>query len=69
MFAPKGTPPAVTAKMTALMKQAFETPTVKEIWGKNGSVIPAMYGSDLGTFLQSELVRRDKVVKDAGVKL
>ncbi len=69
IFAPKGTPQPVIERMREIMRDIFKDPAVKDSWARNGSAIPDMWGNDLRTFLRSELVRWDKVVKDAKVKL
>lgn len=69
MFAPKGTPPDVIAKMIGELRKAFGSDVVRAAWQKNGSAIPDLYGADFGKFVSSEVARWGKVVKDAGVKV
>lgn len=69
IFAPKGTPQPVIEKMRSIMRDIFKDPSVKETWARNGSAIPDMWGDDMRKFVRAELVRWDKVVKDAKVKL
>jgi tripartite-type tricarboxylate transporter receptor subunit TctC len=69
IFAPKGTPPAAVARMTELMKEASASDRIKEIWGRNGSIIPNVYGADMRDLLASEILRWGKVVREANVKL
>jgi tripartite-type tricarboxylate transporter receptor subunit TctC len=68
LFAPKGTPPEVVAKMTAEVRKAMESELVKEIWAKNGSVTPTLAGPEFGKFVKSEIARWADVVQKAGIK-
>ena len=49
--------------------KALNTPKIKEIWTSNGSAIPGMTGADFGQFVDSEVARWAKVVRDSGVQL
>lgn len=69
VWAIKGTPPAVIERMTQEIKKALATDQLKQLWAKNGSDMPSIYGADFGKFVNSEIARWGKVVKDAGVKL
>jgi tripartite-type tricarboxylate transporter receptor subunit TctC len=69
VFAPKGTPPAVVARMAELMKEGFASRQMKDAWDRNGSVIPDTFGEALRSLVVSEIGRWDKVVKEANVKL
>lgn len=69
VWAPKGTPPDIVARMIAEMKAGFETPSMKETWQRNGSEIPQLYGAAFSPFLASEIARWGKVVKEANVKI
>lgn len=68
MFAPKGTPDAVIARMSEELKKALASGPIKDAWAKNGSPIPNVYGADFAKFVASEVDRWGKVVKEAGVK-
>lgn len=69
IWAPKGTPPELVARMIEEMKAAFQAPAIKDAWARNGSDIPDLYGAAFSPFLAAEIVRWGKVVKDANVKL
>lgn len=69
MWALKGTPPEIVAKMQAELKKALSTDTIKAHWAKNGSDVPNIYGAEFGKFVTSEIARWGKVVKDANVKM
>ena len=69
LWAPAGTPQEAVQKMTAQVSKALQSAKIKEIWASNGSAIPDMAGPAFGTFVDSEVARWAKVVKDSGVTL
>jgi hypothetical protein len=69
LWAPKGTPAEIVARMTQELQTALAAPSIKEAWEKNGSDVPAVTGAEFASFVSSEIARWGKVVKDAGVKL
>ena len=69
MWAPKGTPEPILARMTKELQTALATPNVIEAWKRNGSEIPNLYGAPLTAFVTSEVARWGKVVRDANVKI
>ncbi len=68
LFAPKGTPPEIIAKMTAEVRKAMDSDALKDIWAKNGSVTPTLTGPEFGKFVHSEIARWADVVQKAGIK-
>lgn len=69
LWAPAGTPQPAIDRMTAEVTKALNQPKIKEIWLSNGSDTPAMTGAQFGNFVDSEIARWAKVVKDSGVTL
>jgi tripartite-type tricarboxylate transporter receptor subunit TctC len=69
MWAPKGAPDAVTARMTKELQAALASPAVTEAWRRNGSDIPNLYGAPFASFVSAEVARWGKVVAEAKVKL
>jgi tripartite-type tricarboxylate transporter receptor subunit TctC len=69
MWAPKGTPEPILARMTKELQTALATPNVIEAWKRNGSEIPNLYGAPLTAFVTSEVARWGKVVREANVKI
>jgi tripartite-type tricarboxylate transporter receptor subunit TctC len=55
--------------MTAELLKTLDLASTKDVWGKNGSDIVKLTGKDFGAYVNSEIERWAKVVKDAGVKL
>ncbi|MCS3504702.1 tripartite tricarboxylate transporter substrate binding protein [Achromobacter sp. JUb104] len=69
IWAPAGTPQAAVDKMASEITKALNTPKLKETWAGNGSAVPNMTGPAFGKFVDSEVARWAKVVKDSGVTL
>jgi len=69
MWAPAGTPDEAVQKMIEAIRQALATPKLREAWASNGSAVPDMTGERFGEFVDSEVARWAKVVKDSGVTL
>ncbi|HCQ50339.1 MAG TPA: ABC transporter substrate-binding protein [Achromobacter sp.] len=69
IWAPTGTPKEAVDKMAVEITKALNTPKLKETWAGNGSAVPTLTGADFGKFVDSEVDRWAKVVKDSGVKL
>jgi len=69
MWAPKGAPAPVLARMTDELKKALAAPAVIEAWRKNGSDAPNLYGADFAKFVTAEIARWGDVVRKANVKL
>ncbi len=69
LFAPKGTPPEIVARMIKEVRTALQVPSIKEAWERNGSDVPDVTGPAFAKMLSSEVERWRKVVTDANVKL
>lgn len=69
LWAPKGTPADIVAKMRAEVEKALKAPMIAAAWEKNGSPIPTLAGEAFGKFVAAEIGRWGKVVADAKVKL
>ena len=69
LWAPAGTPKPIVDKMIGEVTKALNAPKIKETWAGNGSATPDLTGEKFGAFVDSEIVRWGKVVKDSGVTL
>jgi tripartite-type tricarboxylate transporter receptor subunit TctC len=69
LWAPKGTPADVQAKIVDDMKKALATDELKTIWAANGAEIPNQTMAAYGAFVSSEIKRWSSVVKTSGAKL
>ena len=69
LWAPKGTPQAITTAMQAEMRKALNADDLKGIWNGLGAETPNLYGEQFGRFVGSEIKRWAEVVKNSGAKL
>lgn len=69
IWAPKGTPPAVQAKLIAEIKKLSKDETITKVWAANGAQFPDVTGPEFGAFVDSEIKRWADVVKASGAKL
>lgn len=67
LWAPKGAPPEIVARMRAELAKALAAPAIREAWARNGSDIPTMPPAEFPAFLKAEIARWGRVVKDANV--
>jgi tripartite-type tricarboxylate transporter receptor subunit TctC len=68
LLAPAKTPPAVVANIRDAMEAALNEPDVRARFAQLGAVPSAMSSADFGKFLQAELDRWGKVVKEKNIK-
>lgn len=68
MLAPVGVPPAIMRRMHAEMVKVMKLPAVQERFNQMGIVMTASSPEDLGKFINSEVGRWAKVVKDHKIK-
>lgn len=69
LFAPKGTPKEITAKLNAEVVRALQSPDLKERFAVLGGDIRLMSTGELTDFVKSEHAKWAKAVKAAGVRL
>lgn len=69
LWAPKGTPPEIVARMTRELQTALQSPAIRDSWERNGTDVPVLSGAEFGAFVTSEIARWGKVVQEAGVKI
>jgi tripartite-type tricarboxylate transporter receptor subunit TctC len=69
LFAPKGTPAAVVAKLNQEVRKALETPELQKRFAELGGEIRPMSPDELMAYVRSEHDKWAKVVKTAGAKL
>lgn len=69
MWAPKGTPADVQARIVEELRKAGETPELKAIWASNGAEFGNLTPAQFGTFVSNEVKRWTAVVKSSGARL
>ena len=67
MVAPAGTPPAIVARLNQIAIEAMRDPAVKEKLAIQGAELIGDSPEHFHAFMESEIARWAKVIKDAGV--
>lgn len=69
LWAPKGTPADVQARIVDEMRRATATDELKAVWASNGAELGNLTPAQFGNFVSAEVKRWATVVKAAGAKL
>ncbi len=69
LAAPRGTPPAVVARIQSEVRKAMETPEVKEYFDSIGAELGGMAPDQFARFIQADVDRWKRVATDAGITL
>ena len=69
LWAPKGTPADVQARIVDDLRKAAATDELKGIWASNGAEFGNLTPQQFGAFVSSEVKRWSAVVKASGAKL
>lgn len=69
LWAPKGTPADVQARILEEVKKASTGDELKVAWANNGADFPNMTSAQFGSFVHNEIKRWATVVKASGAKL
>jgi tripartite-type tricarboxylate transporter receptor subunit TctC len=69
LWAPKGTPADVQARVVEEVRKAVQTDELKAIWANQGAEFPNFTQAQFGTFVHEEIARWANVVKASGAKL
>ena len=69
LWAPKGTPADVQARVVEEVRKAVQTDELKAIWAQQGAEFPNFTPQQFATFVSAEVKRWSAVVKASGAKL
>ena len=69
MWAPKGTPADVQARIVDDMRKSVQSDEAKAIWAQNGADFPNFTQQQFASFVHEEVQRWAQVVKASGAKL
>ena len=69
IWAPKGTPADVQARVADEVRKAVAAPELKDIWAQNGADFPNFTQPQFATFIDGEVKRWAQVAKAANVRL
>ncbi|HYG41509.1 MAG TPA: tripartite tricarboxylate transporter substrate-binding protein, partial [Bordetella sp.] len=67
LLAPKGTPPAIVAKLNQAISQIAGSPEVKQQWMKDGAAPMVMDPQAFKVYLQQDIERLRKIALDANM--
>jgi len=68
LWAPKGTPVEIQARIVDEIKRAVATDELKAVWASNGAEFGNLAPAQFGSFVQAEVKRWAAVVKASGAK-
>jgi tripartite-type tricarboxylate transporter receptor subunit TctC len=69
LWAPKGTPADIQARIVDEVRKAINSDELKAIWASNGAEFPNLSQQQFGAFVAAEIKRWAQVVKAAGATL
>jgi tripartite-type tricarboxylate transporter receptor subunit TctC len=69
LWAPKGTPVEIQARIVEEIRRAVATDELKAVWASNGAEFGSLTPAQFGSFVQAEVKRWATVVKASGAKL
>jgi tripartite-type tricarboxylate transporter receptor subunit TctC len=68
LLAPAGTPPAVIARLHKALEEAQDSPEIQQQFEKEGAATRKMSTADFGVFVESEMKKWERVVRESGIK-
>ena len=68
LLAPAGTPPAIIARLHQALEEVQGMSEVQQQFEKEGAAIRKMSSGDFGKFIESEMKKWERVVKESGIK-
>jgi len=68
LMAPKGTPPAIVAKLNAEVSRIVARPEVKADWAKQGAAAMVMTPDAFTKSLNDDVVKWERIVKISGAR-
>jgi tripartite-type tricarboxylate transporter receptor subunit TctC len=69
LLGPAGTPPAIVARLHKALEEVQNMPEVQAQFEKEGAAIKKMSAPEFGSFIESEMKKWERVVKEAGIKV
>jgi tripartite-type tricarboxylate transporter receptor subunit TctC len=68
MMAPKGTPPAIVARLNAAIVQIVSRSEMRRDWAAQGATAMVMTPDEFGKYLADDIVKWERVVRISGAK-
>ena len=68
LLAPAGTPEPIIARLHKALTEAQDTPEIQSQFEKEGAATRKMQPNEFGKFIESEMKKWERVVKEGGIK-
>ena len=68
LLAPAGTPEPIIARLHKALSEAQDTPEIQSQFEKEGAATRKMQPNEFGKFIESEMKKWERVVKEGGIK-
>jgi tripartite-type tricarboxylate transporter receptor subunit TctC len=68
LLAPAGTPAAIVARLHKALEEVQDMPEIQQQFEKEGTSIKKMGSAEFGKFIESEMNKWERVVKESGIK-
>jgi len=68
IMAPKGTPPAIVARLNAEITKIVNTPEVRQDWAKQGAVPMTMTPDEFTRYTADDIAKWERIVRISGAK-
>jgi tripartite-type tricarboxylate transporter receptor subunit TctC len=68
LLAPAGTPAAIVARLHKALEEVQDMPEIQQQFEKEGASIKKMGSAEFGKFIESEMNKWERVVKESGIK-
>ena len=69
LWAPKGTPAPIIARMHQAVVKTLQLPDIREVWESQAATAGGQSPEQFGQFVTAEIVKWAKIVKEANVKI
>jgi tripartite-type tricarboxylate transporter receptor subunit TctC len=68
LLAPAGTPETIVAKLYAATQEALKAPELQEVFAREGATAVTMTRDEFAKYIQNEIVKWGRVVKEGNIK-
>jgi tripartite-type tricarboxylate transporter receptor subunit TctC len=68
LLAPVGTPEPIIARLHKALEESQDSPEIQQQFEKEGAATRKMSSADFGKFIESEMNKWQRVVKEGGIK-
>jgi len=69
LWAPKGTPAPIIARMHQAVAKSLQHPDIREVWASQAATAGGQSPEEFGRFITAEIAKWAKIVKEADIKV